>query len=140
MVAPFPGMATGRNVVFSITGKGIDVESHLPGIYDVYDQFAAKGVKNIFVVQVASQATLDATINNCSLKGKVTACADPNGAWAKANGVVAQDGDNAISKRTAWIVDDGVVKSFEEESSLSSIGSTSAHAILEALNIAYKLV
>ncbi|KAA8893311.1 Redoxin [Sphaerosporella brunnea] len=135
-----------KQVTFPSSGKFIIIgvpgaftppcSSQVPGYIANYPQFAAKGVKDIYVIAVNDVFVTKAWKESLGKDSPVHFCADSTGEFVKSLGLEFDASGllgNIRSKRFAAIVEDGVVKKVFVEDEPPNITVTAAEKVLEEL-------
>ncbi|WP_286742252.1 peroxiredoxin [Aquabacterium sp. UBA2148] len=91
---------------------------HAPGYIDLFEQFKAAGVDEIWCVSVNDAFVMGAWGRELKAGGKVRMMADGSAAFAKATGLtldLSEKGLGLRSGRYSMLVKDGVVKQLNDE-------------------------
>ena len=126
-----------KAVLFSVPGAFTPTCSarHVPGYIEKADEFHTLGVDLIACVSVNDVFVMEAWAKSTGAKNAVTMVADGNGTFTKALGLDVDQSERGMglrAKRSAMIVDDGVVQKLFIEPS-GSFGVSSAENVLGAL-------
>ena len=108
-------------------------KAHIPVFVDSFDAIKAKGVDKVAVVAVNDHHVMRAWAEAQNAVGKIDFLADGAAAFAKATGLVNDATAGGLGIRThrfVMLVDDGVVKSFDQEPDNSKVTVTGAPAVL----------
>lgn len=124
-------------VVFAVPGAFTPTCSaqHLPGYVNNCDTIKAKGVDEIVCLATNDAFVMGAWGKDQGAGGKVRMLADGSGDFTRAAGLeldLSTRGLGVRSKRYAMVVEDGVVKTLNEEEG-GALSISSAESILEAL-------
>jgi peroxiredoxin len=117
--------ANKKVVVFSLPGAFTPTCSsqQLPGFEELYNQFKANGVDEVYCISVNDSFVLNAWFQQMNIKN-VKAIADGNGEFTKGMGMLTDMsvvGFNTRSRRYTMVVDNGnVIKQFNEPDSTSA--------------------
>jgi peroxiredoxin len=129
----------GRKVVLvTVPGAftGVCTNQHLPQYVGRAAELKAKGVSEIATVAVNDHHVMRAWGDKLGAAGKVTMLADGNGELARALGLendMSGAGMGVRYKRSALIVDDGVVESIEVEAKPGDVTGSGAESCLTRL-------
>lgn len=106
--------------------------NHVPGYLENLETFKSKGVDTIAVVSVNDVFVMAAWAKHTKGEGKIVFLADGNGEFARAIGMdndFSAAGMGLRSKRYSMLVEDGVVKSVNEETGRGVDVSGAAHML-----------
>lgn len=109
---------------------------HLPGFADRLDAFKAKNVDAVAVVSVNDVFVMTAWAKDTGTGGRLLFLADGNGDFARAIGLpldLTERGLGVRSQRYAMLVEDGVVRVVNVETSPGKAEASSAEALLEQI-------
>jgi len=125
-------------VVFAVPGAFTPTCSnqHLPGFIQHADEIKAKGVDDIICLAVNDAFVMDAWGKQKSATDKIRMVGDGNGELTKAMGLDFDGsgfGMGARSMRYSMVVEDGQVKSFNQDANPGEAKASSAEAILAQL-------
>lgn len=110
--------------------------NHLPGFLAHLAEFRAKGVDKVACLAVNDAFVLKAWAAASGAEGRIDFLADGNAAWVKALGMdrdMSAAGFGLRSGRFSMLVEDGVVKVFNEEVERGKVDLSSAERLLAAL-------
>lgn len=125
-------LLTGKKVVlFGLPGAYTPVCSanHLPGFVARAAELKAKGIHEIACISVNDPFVMQAWGKEHGADGKVTMLADADGAFTRAIGLsldLPDFGLSGRSERYSMVVEDGVVKTINIETSVLDHGISSA--------------
>ncbi|KAF2167055.1 hypothetical protein M409DRAFT_66141 [Zasmidium cellare ATCC 36951] len=126
---------SGKNIIVGVPGAFTPpCSSQVPGYVEHADQFAAKGVKGIYIVAVNDAFTTQAWKEKLGANHSIVHfLADDNGAFSKAAGLDFDASGllgNHRSQRYAAVVDNGVVQHIFVEDQAPSVTVTAADKVL----------
>lgn len=115
--------AEGKNVFFTLPGAFTPTCStrQLPRYDELFEEFASKGVKNIYCFSVNDGFVMNAWANDLNIRN-VKLVADGNGDFAKSLGILVDKtnvGFGARAWRCAAVVEDGVITQWYQEPGIS---------------------
>ena len=124
-------------VLFAVPGAFTPTchKNHLPGFVKNAAAIKAKGINTIAVTGVNDVFVMDAW-KKASGGDSIEFLADGSGNWAKALGLtvdLTERGLGVRSQRYSMVVEDGVVRSINVETSIFDHGSSSAANLLAAV-------
>ncbi|GHJ85312.1 hypothetical protein NliqN6_1714 [Naganishia liquefaciens] len=130
----------GKNVIVMVPAAFSPTcsEQQVPAYIEKYDQFAAKGVKDIYVLSVNDVFCMNAWGKSlhADKAAQVKFVADDSGAFASATGLVF-DAQALLggprAKRSLLIIEDGKVAHVAVEEDVTKVTVTSAESALAAL-------
>jgi peroxiredoxin len=127
-----------RVALFAVPGAYTPTCSakHLPSFLDNAAALKAKGIDTIACVAVNDAFVMEAWGKAHNVEGKVLMLSDGNAAFTRALGLEfdgAGAGLGTRSRRYAMLIDDGVVKALNVETSPGLMEVSSADRLLEAL-------
>jgi peroxiredoxin len=127
-----------RVALFAVPGAYTPTCSakHLPSFLDNAAALKAKGIDTIACVAVNDAFVMEAWGKAHNVEGKVLMLSDGNAAFTQALGLEfdgAGAGLGTRSRRYAMLIDDGVVKALNVETSPGLMEVSSADRLLEAL-------
>ncbi|MCF6303633.1 MAG: peroxiredoxin [Devosiaceae bacterium] len=131
-------LGQGKTVLFTLPGAYTPTcnSYHLPGYVDNVEEFSALGVTNIVCLSVNDHFVMQAWAQSQGALGKIEFIADFDAKMTEALGLerdLSAGGLGIRCKRSALIIQDGVVQAvFVDENSGQPINS-SASSILDAL-------
>lgn len=125
-------------VVFALPGAFTPTCSnqHLPGFVQHADDIKAKGVDDIICLSVNDAFVMDAWGKQQSVNGKITMVGDGNGDLTKAMGLDFDGsgfGMGTRSLRYSMLVEDGVVKTLNQEANPGEAKASGAETMLGQL-------
>jgi peroxiredoxin len=125
-------------VLFAVPGAFTPTchKNHLPGFLKNADAIKAKGVDTIAVTGVNDVFVMNAWKKDTGADGKIEFLADGSANFAKAVGLdldVSARGLGIRSKRYSMLVDNGVVKSLNNEETPRTADVSGADAMLKTL-------
>ena len=129
----------GRKVVmFALPGAFTPTCSnqHLPGFIQHADEITAKGVDEIICLSVNDAFVMDAWGKQHNAGGKVKMVGDGNGDLTKAMGLDFDGSGFGMGRRSlrySMLVEDGVVKSLNQEANPGEAKASGAEAMLGQL-------
>jgi peroxiredoxin len=103
--------------VFAVPGAFTPTCSakHVPGFLELYDQFKAKGIDEIWCVAVNDAFVMGAWGRDQGVNGRIRMLADGSASWTRSLGMeldLNARGLGIRSQRYSALLDDGVVKQF----------------------------
>ncbi len=110
--------------------------AHLPGFANLIDEFREKGIDEVAVVSVNDVFVMCAWAKATETSHKITFLADGNGDFARALGLtldLTERGLGVRSQRYSMLVDNGVVRKLNVESSPGKTDMSSAEALLKQI-------